>query len=50
LKPLVPTFGRSALRNILTQKAEHVDREGRIRNPNRILLGKSLELWFVVKQ
>jgi len=39
-KPRVPTFGRTALRNILTQEAEHVDRKGRIRNPNRILVGK----------
>lgn len=49
-KPRVPTFGRRVLRNSLTQQAEHVDRKGRIRNPNRIFVGKSLELWFVVKQ
>jgi hypothetical protein len=49
-KPRVPTFCRTALRNILTQQAEHVDRKGRIRTPNRILVGKSFELWFVVKQ
>jgi len=48
-KPRVPTFCRTALLNILTQQAEHVDRKGRIRNPNRILVGKTLELWFVVK-
>jgi hypothetical protein len=45
-----PTFGRTILRNVLTQQAEHVDRKGRIRNTKRIWIGKSLELWFVVKQ
>lgn len=49
-KPRVPTFGRTALRNILTQQVEHMDRKGRIRNPNRILVGRLLELWVVVKQ
>jgi hypothetical protein len=49
-KPRAPTFGRTTLRNILTQQSEHVDRKGRIRNTNRIWIGKSLELWFVIKQ
>lgn len=49
-KPRVPIFGRRALRNVLTQQAERVDRKERIRNPNKIFVGKSLELWFVVKQ
>jgi len=50
LKLRVLTFGRTALRNILTQQFQHVDRKGRIKNLNRILVGKSLELWFAVKQ
>jgi hypothetical protein len=49
-KPRVRIFGRRALRNVLTQQAERVDRKERIRNPNKIFVGKSLELWFVVKQ
>jgi hypothetical protein len=46
----VHTFGRTSWRNVVTQHAVHVDRIGRIRNPNRILVVKSLEIRFVVKQ